>query len=68
MNKFDKFRAKNPVFTYKSYNINETENSVEISYSFSIDGLAEFTPSWVFPKPALQFRFGFAAAKTFRCW
>lgn len=52
MNKFDKFRAENPVFTYKSYNINETENSVEISYSFSIDGLAEFTPSWVFPKPA----------------
>lgn len=51
MDKFEKFRAENPVFTYKSYAIEEKEDSVEISYKFSINGLADFNPSWNFPKP-----------------
>ena len=51
MNKYEKFRAENPVFIYRSYNINETADQIEIGYSFSIPGLADFSPSWVFAKP-----------------
>ena len=51
MNKFEKFRSEYPVFIYKSYAISETPDTVEISYDFSIEGLAEFRPSWSFPKP-----------------
>ena len=52
MSKYDEFRASYPVFTYRSYNINETAETIEIGYKFSIDGLAEFRPSWTFRKPA----------------
>ncbi len=52
MDKYNTFRQDFPVFTYKNYKINETAESVEINYTFSIEGLAEFNPSWVFPKPA----------------
>lgn len=52
MTKFEKFRSEFPVFTYRSYTISETDDLVDISYEFSIDGLAVFKPSWSFPKPA----------------
>lgn len=51
MNKFETFRNEHPVFVFRSYDIKETENSVEIGFSFSIPGLAEFSPGWIFPKP-----------------
>lgn len=51
MNKFEEYREKNPVFIYKTYNINETENEIEVTYEFSVPSLAEFRPSWVFAKP-----------------
>lgn len=51
MNKYEKFRAENPVFIYRSYTINETEDTIEIGYRFSIPDLADFSPSWVFAKP-----------------
>ncbi len=51
MAKFEKFREKYPVFTYRSYNINETAETVEIGFKFRIEGLAEFRPSWTFGKP-----------------
>ncbi len=52
MDKYNKFRQDFPVFTYKNYTIEETADTVKIGYKFSIDGLTDFTPSWVFPKPA----------------
>lgn len=52
MDKFEKFRGEFPVFAYKSYNITETEDTVDIGFAFSIGGLADFSPSWSFPKPA----------------
>ena len=52
MNKYNIFRQDFPVFTYKNYIIEETADTVEVGYTFSIDGIAEFTPSWSFPKPA----------------
>ena len=52
MDKYNTFRQDFPVFTYKNYKISESEDTIEIRYFFSIDGLAEFNPSWIFPKPA----------------
>lgn len=52
MEKFNRFRNENPVFIYDSYRISETEESVEVSFRFIIPDLAEFNPSWSFPKPA----------------
>jgi len=52
MGKYEEFREKYPVFVYRSYNINETAETVEIGYKFKIEGLAEFRPSWTFCKPA----------------
>lgn len=51
MNKFAVFRKENPVFVFRSYNIKETKDSVELNFCFSIPGLAEFNPGWSFPKP-----------------
>ena len=51
MDKFEKFREQYPVFIFRSMDIKESADSVEISYSFSIPELADFSPSWKFPKP-----------------
>lgn len=51
MGKYETFREKYPVFIYKSYKITESENSVDVSYEFSIPTLADFRPAWSFPKP-----------------
>ena len=51
MDKFNELREKYPVFEYNSYNIVETENSFEVSYSFAVPNLIEFSPTWSFPKP-----------------
>lgn len=51
MGKYEEFREKYPSFVYKAYHVNETKNTVEIGYEFSIPGLAKFRPSWSFRKP-----------------
>ena len=51
MDRYLKFRNDHPVFSYKSYRITETSSSVEVEYDFEIKGLAEFHPTWSFPKP-----------------
>ncbi len=51
MSKFDTLRKEHPVFVFRSYDINESENQAEVSFSFSIPGFAEFRPGWTFPKP-----------------
>lgn len=52
MNKFEKFRSEAPVFIYRSYTITETADTVEVGLSFSIPDVMDFSPSWVFTKPA----------------
>ena len=52
MDKFEKFRGEHPLFVYKSCTVTESDSTVDISYKFSIEGLADFSPSWSFPKPA----------------
>lgn len=51
MNKFERFRNDFPTFIFKSYNISETDNTIEVDYVFEITGLAEFHPNWSFTKP-----------------
>lgn len=51
MDKYLKFRADHPTFIYRSYSISETPSSVEVEYDFEIEGLAQFRPTWSFPKP-----------------
>ncbi|MCM1507156.1 MAG: hypothetical protein NC177_08495 [Ruminococcus flavefaciens] len=51
MNRYETFRKKYPLFIYRSYSIAETENTVDVSYEFSVPELANFRPSWSFPKP-----------------
>ena len=51
MGKFEELREKYPVFIYKAYYVNETKDTVEIGYEFSVPQLAEFRPSWSFRKP-----------------
>lgn len=52
MNKFAAFRNENPVFIFRSYDIKESDEAVEVAFSFEIPGLAQFNPGWRFPKPA----------------
>ena len=52
MNKFEIFRNENPVFVFKSYNIKENDETIDIEFSFEIPELAQFSPGWSFPKPA----------------
>ena len=51
MNKYEKFRQENPVFIYRKYNITENDNNIEVGFDFSIPGLMDFSPSWIFSKP-----------------
>ena len=39
-----------PRFFYRGYDIEETLNELKITYTFEIEGLSAFTPTWTFPK------------------
>lgn len=47
---YNRLRSEYPVFNYNSYEILETEDSIKIEYSFEIEGLSQFKPTWVFKK------------------
>lgn len=51
MGKYETFREQYPVFVYRSYDIKETEDSIEVSYEFEFPGLAKFNPGWTFSRP-----------------
>jgi len=51
MNKYQTLREKYSIFVYKSYHITENPDSVDVSFEFSVPELADFNPSWSFPKP-----------------
>ncbi|MCM1006838.1 MAG: hypothetical protein NC485_02725 [Ruminococcus flavefaciens] len=51
MSKYEQFKREYPVFLYHSYEITESAGKVDVSYKFSIPGLADFYPGWSFPKP-----------------
>lgn len=51
MSNFENLRKNYPSFIFRSYNISESENNIDIDFDFEIVGLAEFHPSWSFTKP-----------------
>ena len=50
MSLYEKLRNKYPDFFYRDYKISETENEINVSYFFEIEGLASFEPKWTFKK------------------
>ncbi len=51
---YTELREKYQKFYYHAYTIFETEENLHIRYAFSIDGLAEFHPEWMIPKPTKE--------------
>ncbi len=50
MERYLKFRKEYPRFFYRGYSTEETLNELKITYTFEIEGLFEFTPTWTFPQ------------------
>lgn len=50
MSKYCDLREKYHNFSYNGYNISFDGSSVKAEYSFSIEGLSDFSPVWIFPK------------------
>lgn len=50
MDKFNELRNKYPTFEYLSYDIEETDDAIKVTYNFNVPGLTMFNPTWKFPK------------------
>ncbi|MBR6613478.1 MAG: hypothetical protein IKK84_01775 [Clostridia bacterium] len=50
MDKFNELRNKYPTFEYLSYDIEETDDAIKVTYNFNVPGLTTFNPTWKFPK------------------
>lgn len=48
--KYREFRRVYPEFLYHGYQVEDTDDALNICYDFEIPGLAEFHPAWKFPK------------------
>lgn len=54
INQYHKFRSQYPEFIYDGYEASLKEEMLEIIYHFHIPGLAEFSPSWKFPRGSFK--------------
>lgn len=54
MERYLKFREEYSRFFYRDYDVEETLNELKITYTFEIEGLSVFTPTWTFPKMEIQ--------------
>lgn len=50
MDKFEKFRQDYPRFFFRGYELQEDARSLTVVYHFETEGLAQFSPRWIFPK------------------
>ncbi len=50
MSQYMELREKWPAFIYEDYEIEETEEEIQVRYRFRIPGLSAFAPEWKFPK------------------
>ncbi len=50
MKTYTQLRSSFPVFRYSGYDTASLENGTELTFHFSIDDLAAFSPKWFFPK------------------
>ncbi|MBR6790330.1 MAG: hypothetical protein IKM31_05625 [Oscillospiraceae bacterium] len=51
MGKYETFREQYPEFIYESYDIEEQDGKVLLTYHFSVPGLRDFAPRWTLPMP-----------------
>ncbi len=49
MKTYSALRVAHPTFFYKSYEIEQKNDSILITYHFEIESLAKFSPTWEFP-------------------
>lgn len=52
---YNDFRTKYKNFYYENYHLENTDDSIKISFDFSIDGLAKFNPNISIPKKKFKF-------------
>lgn len=50
MEQYQKLREQYPRFHYKGYETEEDGSGCKVTYSFEIEGLSAFSPTWYFPK------------------
>ena len=50
MERYPEIQKRISPFFYRGYSTEETLNELKITYTFEIEGLSEFTPTWIFPK------------------
>ena len=50
MEKYQELREKYPHFFYRGYEVWEDDRECRLTYRFEIEGLADFAPTWSFPK------------------
>jgi len=50
MKTYENCRNAFPVFYYKNFTLEDTEDELRVIYHFEVPGLSEFAPSWRFPK------------------
>ena len=50
MSQYMELREKWPAFIYEDYEIEETEEEIQVRYRFRIPGLSAFAPEWKFPR------------------
>ncbi len=51
VDKYILFREKYPVFFYRSFDIEDTQEKILLTFHFSVPGLSDFAPQWTLPKP-----------------
>ena len=61
VDKYILFREKYPVFFYRSFDIEDTQEKILLTFHFSVLGLADFAPQWTLPKPKTRFVISTAA-------
>ena len=49
MKTYSSLRVAHPTFLYKNYDYEIKNGSILVTYSFEIENLSEFSPTWVFP-------------------
>lgn len=50
MYSYGELRTKYETFIYEGYDIEENQEQVKLTYHFSVEGLSDFAPTWIFPK------------------
>lgn len=55
MKTYFSLREAHPTFFFKNYEISQNSDSICVTYNFSIENLASFSPSWVFPARGKEF-------------